>query len=240
MNEYDDLLERVSIRAAANRPHRPPVTADALTAADERLGFPLHPLLAALYWQAGDGGFGPEYTLFPLTRATAAEEDTVVDGYLDRVPPADADTWRSWPKGVVPILARGCAMIATVDCLSEDGTVLVFDPNAITGQDLTSAWFVDAGSLAEWLETWLAGSGWYEGDMVDEEFDMPLWADAASRLKSVRPSAAPQSAGIHLLPRPSAHASLTHPPWNDEAPHPVATRWGASQQVRGFPLSCLR
>ncbi|MEU8622013.1 SMI1/KNR4 family protein [Streptomyces sp. NPDC048623] len=182
MNEYDDLLERVSIRAAASRPHRPPVTAGALAAAEERLGFPLHPLLAALYRQAGDGGFGPEYTLFPLTRATAAEEDTVVDGYLDRVPPADADTWWSWPKGVVPILDWGCAMIAAVDCLSEDGTVLLFDPNAITDQDLTGAWFVDASSLTEWLETWLAGTGWYEEDMVDEEFDMGPWSDAASRL----------------------------------------------------------
>ncbi|WP_256962010.1 SMI1/KNR4 family protein [Streptomyces sp. NRRL B-24572] len=149
MNEYDDLLERVSIRAAASRPHRPPVTADALAAAEERLGFPLHPLLAALYRQAGDGGFGPEYTLFPLARTTAAEEDSVVDGYLARVPTADADTWRSWPKGVVPILDWGCAMIAAVDCLSEDGAVLLFEPNAITDQDLTRAWFVDASSLAE-------------------------------------------------------------------------------------------
>ncbi|MFF1511722.1 hypothetical protein [Streptomyces sp. NPDC058326] len=62
------------------------------------------------------------------------------------------------------------------------GTVLVFGPNAITDQDLTGAWFVDVGSLAEWLETWPAGSGWYEEDMVDEEFDMPPWTDAASRL----------------------------------------------------------
>ncbi|WP_371129520.1 hypothetical protein [Streptomyces sp. TLI_105] len=53
--------------------------------------------------------------------------------------------------------------------------------DASTDQDLTGAWFVDAGSLAEWLETWLAGSGWYEEDMVDEEFDMALWANAASR-----------------------------------------------------------
>ncbi|MER5205083.1 SMI1/KNR4 family protein [Streptomyces sp. NPDC002825] len=156
INEYDDLLERVSARATASGRHRPPVT--------------------------GDGGFGPDYTLFPLARTTATEEDTVVDGYLDRVPPADADTEWSWPKGVVPILDWGCAMSAAVDCLSEDGTVLLFEPNAITDQNLTRAWFVDAGSLAEWLETWLAGSGWYEEDMVDEEFDMPLWADATSRL----------------------------------------------------------
>ncbi|MGW9447663.1 SMI1/KNR4 family protein [Streptomyces sp. NPDC055632] len=181
MNEYDDLINRVSARATASKRHRPPLTADTLATAEERLGFPLHPLLAALYRRAGDGGFGPEYTLFPLLRTTDAEEDTVVDGYLDRVPPADADTWWSWPKGVVPILDWGCAMIAAVDCLSEDGTVLLFEPNAMTGQDLTGAWFIDACSLAEWLETWLARSGWYEEDKVDEEFDMALWPDAASR-----------------------------------------------------------
>ncbi|MFE2294497.1 SMI1/KNR4 family protein [Streptomyces sp. NPDC059452] len=190
MNEYDDLIERVSARARTSKEHRPPVSAEALATAEKRLGFPLHPLLAALYRRAGDGGYGPDYLLFPLLLGdnsplhgtTATEEDSVVDGYLARIPPPETDTWWAWPKAVVPILHWGCAMIAAVDCLSEDGTVLLFEPNAITGQDVTSGWFVDAGSLAEWLETWLTGSGWYEEGTIYEEFTMAPWPDAASRL----------------------------------------------------------
>src|SRR5206468_981225 len=38
---------------------RPPVTPEALAAAEAKLGFPLPPLLRALYTQIGDGGYGP-------------------------------------------------------------------------------------------------------------------------------------------------------------------------------------
>lgn len=87
--------------------------------------------------------------------------------------------------GVLPILDWGCAMYAAVDCRSETATVLLFEPNAMT-DDGAAAWFVDAGSLAEWLETWLAGTGWYREDAyenTDEEpEDMPPWELAASRI----------------------------------------------------------
>ncbi|MEU6986857.1 hypothetical protein ABZ946_26040 [Streptomyces sp. NPDC046324] len=50
--------------------------------------------------------------------------------------------------------------------------------------DGAAAWFVDAGSLAEWLETWLAGTGWYRED-ADEDDDVAEptpWENAASRI----------------------------------------------------------
>ncbi|MFF8421199.1 hypothetical protein [Streptomyces sp. NPDC015680] len=73
-----------------------------------------------------------------------------------------------------------------MDCHSDDGTVLLFEPNAISGQDPSRAWFVDAGSLAEWLVTWLDRRGRYEEDAVDGVFGRALWADAASRMQSDR------------------------------------------------------
>ncbi|WP_329614862.1 SMI1/KNR4 family protein [Streptomyces brevispora] len=183
MDDFDDVLERVAAKAAESERIQAPLTADVLIDAEKRLGFRLHPLLAALYQRVGNGGFGPVDSLLSLTPAPRSDDEwTVVEGYLDRIPPADADTWWSWPKGVVPILDWGCAMVAGVDCLSEDGTVLLFEPNAIRDQDLSGAWFVDACSLAEWLEVWLSGTGWYEEEAVGEGFDMQVWADAASRL----------------------------------------------------------
>ncbi|GAA2639881.1 hypothetical protein GCM10010425_50430 [Streptomyces spororaveus] len=52
----------------------------------------------------------------------------------------------------------------------------------IRRQDLSLAWFVDAGSLTDWLETWLAGRGLYEEGVADEGFDMALWPDASAQL----------------------------------------------------------
>ncbi|ESP95852.1 hypothetical protein B591_00045 [Streptomyces sp. GBA 94-10 4N24] len=146
------------------------------------MGFRLHPLLVTLYRKVGNGGFGPADSVLPLSGGPDADWGTsAVQEYLDRAPPEGSDTWWSWPEGAVPVLDWGCAMFACVDCRSDDKTVLLFEPNAITAQDVSRAWFVDAGSSAEWLETWLNGQGWYEEDAVDRDFDMAPWADASSR-----------------------------------------------------------
>ncbi|MGW2858204.1 SMI1/KNR4 family protein [Streptomyces sp. NPDC001205] len=161
-----------------------PVSAADVEEAERQLGFPLHPLLTALYRQVGNGGFGPMDAILPLTIVPDHPDgESAVQGYLDRIPPADAETWWAWPEGVLPILDWGCGMYACIDCQSEDGAVLLFEPNAISNQDVSAAWFVDAGSLAEWLETWLSGEGWYEENAMDGGFDMQPWAEATSRLQ---------------------------------------------------------
>ncbi|MFG2946200.1 SMI1/KNR4 family protein [Streptomyces adustus] len=183
MDNFEQLVERVAAKAAESERLLPPVSAEALDEAERMLGFRLHPLLAALYMKVGNGGFGPMDSLLPLSGGPNPDgEEAAVEEYLGRTPPADADTWWSWPVGVLPIMDEGCARFACVDCRSEDGTVLLFDLNAISGQDLSRAWFVDAGSLAEWLETWLAGRGRDEDDAADEGFEMALWPEASARL----------------------------------------------------------
>ncbi|MFD7734006.1 SMI1/KNR4 family protein [Kitasatospora phosalacinea] len=182
MKDFEELIKRVVAASVASDLLRPPVSAAELAKVEQKLGFRLHPLLATLYRKVGSGGFGPADSVLPLSGGPDADwEASVVQEYLDRVPPEGSDTWWSWPEGVVPVLDWGCAMFACVDCRSEDGTVLLFEPNAITGQDVSRAWFIDAGSLAEWLESWLDGQGWYEEDTVDRDFDMAPWADASSR-----------------------------------------------------------
>ncbi|WP_405852843.1 MULTISPECIES: SMI1/KNR4 family protein [unclassified Streptomyces] len=181
------MVRRVAAASAASDLLQPPVSAAELAEAERNLGFRLHPLLAALYRKVGNGGFGPADSVLPLCGGPDENwETSVVQGYQDRIPPERADTWWSWPEGVVPVLDRGCARFACVDCHSDDGAVLLFEPNAISDQDPSRAWFVDAGSLAEWLVTWLDGRGRYEKDATDGGFGRARWADAASRMQSDR------------------------------------------------------
>jgi hypothetical protein len=171
-DRYDDLLVRVATRAEQRcAPLPSPVTQPALAAAEKALGFPLHPLLARLYREVGDGGFGPDSRLFALhgpgTGKRGAAPVTAAYASLRAADPADPGWF--WPEGVVPVLDWGCGMLACVDCRSSDGTVLLFEPNPVDG-DWADAWFKDADGLAEWLETSLAGRGWYADPDADDDW----------------------------------------------------------------------
>ncbi|MFG2649880.1 SMI1/KNR4 family protein [Streptomyces sp. NPDC048436] len=171
MTEIEELLDRVAAEAKTARPWGwdalpVPASARTLAAAEAALGFPLPPLLAALYTGIGDGGFGPEYGLLPLLEGVSSGgEPSAVTMYEGM----RASDW-GWPEGVLPISHWGCGMYACVDSRSDTAPVLLFEPN---GGDPEHAWFIDAPSLADWLTIWLDGTGWYEED--NEGADLPPW-----------------------------------------------------------------
>lgn len=182
MTDIDDLVQRVVTRAVSDNEDLPaPVDDVHIAKAEAQLGFALHPLLARLYREVADGGFGP-YQLLPLLGPGSG----VVDEYLTRREASVGVEHPRWPEGVVPILTWGCAMYAGVDCLSEDGQVLLFEPNPYGGGSWEQCWFLDSAGLAAWLETWLAGTGWFEEDAFerDDLVEPQPWGQAASRLTS--------------------------------------------------------
>ncbi|MCU1641968.1 MAG: hypothetical protein JWN03_2243 [Nocardia sp.] len=138
-------------------------------------------MLARLYQEVADGGFGPGYQLLPLL----GPEPSVLSEYLQRREASIDNDDPQWPEGVVPILTWGCAMYAVVDCQNADGRVLLFEPNAYDGR-WEQAWFLDAESLAGWLEIWLAGTGWFEEDASDrDDVNEPQpWTQAGARLEA--------------------------------------------------------
>lgn len=74
-------------------------------------------------------------------------------------------------------------MYAAVDCTDGRGAVLLYELNAVD-DDWSHAWFLDADGLADWLDTWLAGAGWYEEDVMgspDRPEPQP-WARAKERV----------------------------------------------------------
>ncbi len=179
----DDLLRRVAARAVQQaeeeeRSLRPLVAAADLDLAEEQLGFRLHPLLRRLYGEIADGGFGPEYSLFPLAKIVSETMAKVGQGMQD---PTDGQR-RYWPLEAVAVLDWGCGMNAVVDCRPPEGTVLLVDPNPGL-PDRAGEWHLDAESLAAWLESWLTGINWYTPD-EDNEFSVEPgpWPDATARL----------------------------------------------------------
>ncbi|MDX2291155.1 MULTISPECIES: SMI1/KNR4 family protein [Streptomyces] len=181
MTDVTDLVSRVAARAEGDSGPLPPGTSpEDIAEAERLLGFRLPPLLAKLYQDVADGGFGPPGGFLPLT----GEGPTVLSTYASERRSSARDAIPYWPEGVLPVLDWGCGMYAAVDTRTEEGAVLLYEPNAVD-DDGAAAWFLDAGSLAAWLETWLAGTGWYRED-ADED-DLPLggpvpWEEAAARI----------------------------------------------------------
>ncbi|MFI2423457.1 SMI1/KNR4 family protein [Streptomyces sp. NPDC018955] len=175
MTEHEQLLTQVANKARDTRPWgRPslpdPVDATALARAEATLGFALPPLLAELYLRIADGGFGPEYGLLPLLDSEPSGEPAAVAQYLARRESGREDPDWPWPEGVLPISHWGCGMYACVDCRSPRATVLLFEPNP---GDPDHAWFLDAPGLADWLHSWVRGTGWYEEE--NEGMDLAPW-----------------------------------------------------------------
>jgi len=59
-------------------------------------------------------------------------------------------------------------MHAAVDCLASDSPVLPFEPNA-GPDDRAEAWFTGSPSLAQWPNSWLDGTGWWEEEVMMAE-----------------------------------------------------------------------
>ncbi|UNM15921.1 hypothetical protein J4032_34600 [Streptomyces formicae] len=66
-----------------------------------------------------------------------------------------ADPERGLPPGLVPLMDRGCAMWAFIDCRTSDGQMWDWDPNlCCQGHALAPL----EQTLAEWLTDWLRGT----------------------------------------------------------------------------------
>jgi hypothetical protein len=139
---------------------RPPVTERALAGAEARLGFPLSPLVRALYTQVADGGYGPGYGVIELD----GDEYWLVGsrGQMD-VESANSPGGRWWPERLVPFVNWGCHYFSGVDCSRPSCPVFFYDHDRAVGDmTFTDCLFPDADSLAGWLSDWLAGEDLWE------------------------------------------------------------------------------
>jgi len=121
------------------------------------LGRSLPPLLRAAYLRVGDGGFGPGYGLLPLFADDNTDGDESVVSLYQSFSLADPEDpgWQ-WPVQLVPFCDWGCAIRSCVDCSSELGAILTFDPNGYgPGEPFASTIAQTHASIDAWFFDWL-------------------------------------------------------------------------------------
>jgi hypothetical protein len=178
----DDLIARLkaqvrSGQAPGGSRHkpvaRPPVSQQEIQHAEMLLGFTLPPLLARIYLEVGNGGFGHGYGLFKLSDESPGYDfDTLVQNYqhMRAMTQEDIDTyWQDegdkpalWPEQLLMICDWGCNMYSYVDCTTPECRILFSGGNPSHGQ-----FAVEAPSLYQWLASWLDGT--YQFDWSQTE-----------------------------------------------------------------------
>lgn len=153
------LMEAVREKLDGSAP--PAASHEEVAEAEQQLGFALHPLLRSLYTSVANGGWGPEYDAPGLI--AGARPDSPTDGAVAwyramRQPDPDDPSWPGWPTALLPVAHWGCAIWSCVDCTTEEGQVVRFDPNVagtFPHDPWRGVWLPESPSLAGWLDDWL-------------------------------------------------------------------------------------
>ena len=145
------------------RPAEMPLPAPASTAqldgAEASLGVLLPKLLRRLYAEVANGGFGPGFGLVGVSGGWTMEHGRTLESMYEGMRRSDDS---GWPDGLLPIADLG-GELACVDAASDEGRVVVWDPDAIYEEPPRSweASFEErAPSLGDWLTAWLGRPSW--------------------------------------------------------------------------------
>jgi SMI1 / KNR4 family (SUKH-1) len=128
-------------------------------AVESELGVRFPELLRAVYTTIGNGGFGPGYGLLPLTPLKAEPAQDSVLGLYQVFSGADPEerSW-VWTRQLVPFCDWGCAIRSCVDCSTDAGAVVTFDPDSHQeGADWRDSFASTHASLEAWFSDWVTG-----------------------------------------------------------------------------------
>jgi hypothetical protein len=139
---YDRAAAHGWLAPAPSAP--PPASAEAILATEAACGVALPRLLARLYREVANGGFGPAYGLLG-----------VADGHRDD---RGRTIWR-WdhdgPAALLAICHWGCGIYSLVDASDRGARMWGYDPNPGPADD--RALYPQPYGLATWLARWLEG-----------------------------------------------------------------------------------
>jgi hypothetical protein len=132
-----------------------PASAENVTAFERLVGHPMPELLKRMYLEVANGGFGPGGVV-SLTETDDWFSDCadITMAYRAFGAPDGEDI----PRGLVPLMDRGCAMWALIDFRTADGQIWDWDPNVCC---IRHALAPLGQSLAQWLTAWLRDEAHY-------------------------------------------------------------------------------
>ena len=149
------VIDGIDVPGEAPLTELPPTAApDEVEAAAAALGVTFPPLLARLYTEVADGGWGPSNGAVPVRRLQELWESYAVEL-------VEAEDLAPWPAGVVPFSELDQTLTACIDCSSPDGPIVGFEFDDLDPDDpdaLAEALTPRAVSLEAWLRAWLAGT----------------------------------------------------------------------------------
>jgi len=163
-NAEDALLARLA-RVVRSLDRPPPVaTAASVRAAEAVMGCTLPPLLARVYREVGNGGFGPAafvgveggYQPFgvPLGSMYIGFRGLRSMKFLYQGRVEDR-----WPRHLLPVFSWPCCIYSCLDCTRPEAPVYTYDANCQDPErpHVPLPLSKHAESLQEWLELWLDG-----------------------------------------------------------------------------------
>jgi hypothetical protein len=137
-------------RLLGHLPHEPlppPATPQAVHDVETQMGFPVPSLLARLWTEVANGGFGPGGGLFGVnTEPSSPLSMSLPNLYLQSI----ADRSIAWPEKLVIICEWGCGDYSAIDCSTAGGEVI-----DLIGEDTRKG---RGCTFAEWIEDWLDGA----------------------------------------------------------------------------------
>ncbi len=142
---------REALRAGLLEPLPPlvPATQDAVTEAEEVIGWPLPSLLRRLYLEIGNGGFGPHNGILGVRGGASNANDNFRDIIeTHRAFSSHPDDPLSAPPWLVWIFDWGCTIWSMVDCRDASGPMWFNEEGEMQPEGIT---------VAEWFDCWVAG-----------------------------------------------------------------------------------
>jgi hypothetical protein len=120
------------------------------------MGFSLPRLLARLWVEVANGGFGPGYGLLGVNNEPASPLSMSIPSvYFQLV----ADRSGEWPQKLVPICDWGCGIHTVVNCSTAEGFILHDSGSMRSRQGYT---------FAQWMEDWVDGIDLWERDFIEQ------------------------------------------------------------------------
>jgi SMI1 / KNR4 family (SUKH-1) len=136
---------------------RSPATAADVARAEALLGLTLPLLLARIYTEVADGGFGPGAGLLPLLESPGSHGRSMVGEHESVCEASEHGYGAPWPTHLLPIASWSDGAVAAVDTRNEPHPVWEIDLADLEDTD-DAPWTgpASAPSLEAWLRRWLA------------------------------------------------------------------------------------